>query len=177
MNFRLTKKQQSLVLEHLSLVKKVLRQMNCYPPKGWEWRDLEQVGRLGLIEAAFRHDGHSQELFQCYAKQRIRGAILDELRKQDQLTRSLRDKYKLIEKTKLQMKQGRMGEISSQEVATILGFKMQEFFSFQRHAKAGVFFTNHEIFHQKTYAEATPLEETVFQKQLFEILKETIQNF
>ena len=62
-----------------------------------EYEDLVQVGVIGLIDAANKYDPTRDNKFETYAEFRIRGAIIDELRKEDWLPRCMRDTIKKVE--------------------------------------------------------------------------------
>ena len=61
--------------------------------------DLISSGVIGLMDAIEKYDYKRDNKFKTYAEFRIRGAILDELRAQDWVPRSVRDKAKLLDKT------------------------------------------------------------------------------
>jgi RNA polymerase sigma factor for flagellar operon FliA len=84
---------------------------------------------IGLIMAAERFDPSRGFQFLTFAEQRIRGTILDELRSQDWLSRSLREKFKHLEKTfaELVKKFGR--DPSSEEVSEAMGLSLNDYFS------------------------------------------------
>jgi RNA polymerase sigma factor for flagellar operon FliA len=88
--------------------------------------DLWSAGALGLIEAARRFDGTRGASFETFAEHRIRGAMLDELRRLDHLPRRLRsrtDEFATARK-KLGEKLGR--EATLEEVAAAMGVDMEE---------------------------------------------------
>ncbi|SFN68243.1 RNA polymerase, sigma 28 subunit, SigD/FliA/WhiG [Izhakiella capsodis] len=75
----------------LPLVKQIVRQFSAQADAVLGRDDLEQVALLGLLESIRRY-GQPDEYFSAYARQRIRGAILDQLRQHDWRPRSLRQK-------------------------------------------------------------------------------------
>lgn len=78
------------VLEHLGLVENVVDKIRHRLPAHVERDDLVSVGRLGLIEASRRYERSRGVPFGAFARQRIHGAILDELRSRDMLGRTAR---------------------------------------------------------------------------------------
>lgn len=84
--------RERLVTENLSLVKYVVNKFIIYLPSFVEKEDLVEYGVLGLLEASERFDPCKDTKFGTFAVSRIRGAILDYLRAQDWLPRSVRDK-------------------------------------------------------------------------------------
>ena len=89
-----TKSKKDLVIEHLPLVKKVASRIYNRIPEGVvEFDELVNTGVIGLIKAIERYD-ENRAKFSTYAYIKIRGEILDYLRKLDFLPRSVREKQK-----------------------------------------------------------------------------------
>ena len=81
--------ESAAIQTYLPLVKAVVRQLSSQAQGVMDLQDLSQVGLMGLLEALRRY-GAPDEAFAGYARQRIRGAILDELRRQDWRPRTVR---------------------------------------------------------------------------------------
>jgi len=89
-----TKSRKELVMEHLPLVKKVANKIYRRIPEGAvEFEELVNTGVIGLIKAIEKYD-EKKAKFSTYAYIKIRGEILDYLRKLDFLPRSVREKIK-----------------------------------------------------------------------------------
>lgn len=87
--------EHSQLRQYAPLVKRIARQLNAQAGAGMDREDMEQVGLMGLLEALRRY-GQPDAAFGAFAAMRIRGAILDELRRQDWRPRSVRqDSHKL----------------------------------------------------------------------------------
>jgi RNA polymerase sigma factor for flagellar operon FliA len=86
-----------LLEEHAALVKKLAHQMKAKLPPSVEVDDLIQAGMIGLLDAISRYEENHGAQFETYAVQRIRGAMLDELRNSDWLPRSIRQNMRKIE--------------------------------------------------------------------------------
>jgi RNA polymerase sigma factor for flagellar operon FliA len=86
-----------LVGEHAPLVKKLAHQMKAKLPPSVEVDDLIQAGMIGLLDAVNRYEETHGAQFETYAVQRIRGAMLDELRSSDWMPRSMRQNMRKIE--------------------------------------------------------------------------------
>ena len=95
--------------EHAHLVKRLAHQMMTKLPYSVQIDDIIQAGMMGLLDAASRYDEFHGAQFETYATQRIRGAMLDELRAADWLPRGLRSGVRRIETSisRLQQKLGR----------------------------------------------------------------------
>ena len=91
-----------------------------------DFEDLIMVGVIGLIDAMNKYKKDKKNQFKTYAEFRIRGEIIDELRKQDWMTRSERNKQKKYKKVKNNLTEelGRMP--TSTEMSNILPFKSKD---------------------------------------------------
>ncbi len=76
--------------QHAPLVRRLALQLIAKLPASVELDDLIQVGMVGLLEASERYQNDQNATFETYASQRIRGAMLDELRANDWVSRGLR---------------------------------------------------------------------------------------
>src|SRR5438128_461453 len=82
--------RDALLTQHLGLVHHVARQLANHLSTAAELDELVSAGTLGLIQAVDSFDRNRGLSFSTYAVPRIRGAILDELRKQDHVPRNVR---------------------------------------------------------------------------------------
>jgi RNA polymerase sigma factor for flagellar operon FliA len=73
--------RDTLILEHMWLVRHVVGRLRGRLPQGVDVENLEAAGVLGLVEAAQKYDAERGVRFDTYAYGRVRGAILDELRR------------------------------------------------------------------------------------------------
>ena len=90
------KAREELIMEYLDLVKYQAGRINTYVPDRVELEDLESYGIIGLIDAIEKFDPKRGYKFNSYAQKRIKGEIIDQLRKLDWLPHSLRQKAKII---------------------------------------------------------------------------------
>lgn len=81
--------EQAAVTAYLPMVRQVVRQLASQAQTIMDTQDMVQIGLMGLLEALRRY-GAPDAAFAAYARQRVRGAILDELRRQDWRPRSVR---------------------------------------------------------------------------------------
>ncbi|MEW4490321.1 sigma-70 family RNA polymerase sigma factor [Thalassoglobus sp. JC818] len=88
--------RDQLVLNHLAYVKKIIGQMRSELPDELDIENLEAAGILGLVEAASRFNSNVGAQFTTFAYQRIRGAILDELRRNCPLPQSTLQHWAMI---------------------------------------------------------------------------------
>lgn len=113
-------RRDKLIIEFLSLVKYVVGKIMVYLPPFVDKDDLIEYGILGLIEAAEKYDSKKETKFGTYAISRIRGAILDYLRSQDWLPRSVRDKATMVRDTYISLEQKLNRPPRSDEIAAAL---------------------------------------------------------
>ena len=113
--------------QYSPLVRRLAHQMIAKLPANVEFDDLVQVGMIGLADALNRFDAAHGVQFETFATQRIRGAMLDELRGTDYLSRGTRKQQRTIEAAvqKLEQKLGR-APIES-EIAKEMGLALVEY--------------------------------------------------
>ena len=90
--------KEKLILEYAPLIKFIAQKIAVRLPSNIEFDDLVSSGVIGLMDAIDKYDPSRDNKFKTYAEFRIRGAILDELRAQDWVPRSVREKAKQLEK-------------------------------------------------------------------------------
>jgi RNA polymerase sigma factor for flagellar operon FliA len=91
-----------------------------------DFEDLVMVGIIGLIDAMNKYKKDKKNQFKTYAEFRIRGEIIDELRKQDWMTRSERTKQKKYKRAKKDLTEELGRAPTSEEVSNVLQFKSRD---------------------------------------------------
>ncbi len=91
-----------------------------------DFEDLVMVGVIGLIDAMNKYKKDKKNQFKTYAEFRIRGEIIDELRKQDWMTRSERTKQKKYKRAKKNLTEELGRSPTSEEVSNVLHFKSRD---------------------------------------------------
>lgn len=124
-NFNDDKSQ--LIKDHLYLVDILVGRMVTQVPSFMNRDDMQSAGMLGLLDAANKFDPGKNILFKTFAEYRIRGSILDEMRKLDWFSRSLRDKHNKISRTisDLEFKLGRDPE--ELEIAQAMDMSLEDY--------------------------------------------------
>lgn len=119
--------KSQLIRDHLYLVDILVGRMVTQVPSFMSRDDMKSAGMLGLMDASNKFDPSKNILFKTFAEYRIRGAILDEMRKLDWFSRSLRDKQSRVERTilGLELELGRDPE--EHEVAKALDLSLGEY--------------------------------------------------
>jgi RNA polymerase sigma factor for flagellar operon FliA len=98
--------------------------------------DLKSVGVVGLMDAASKFDPSRGIKFATYAEHRVKGAILDELRSMDWVSRGVREKSRKLERAYKEVEQTLGRTASGAEVANFLDIAADEFNALQRQASA-----------------------------------------
>jgi RNA polymerase sigma factor for flagellar operon FliA len=120
------REEQRQLVAYAPLVKRIVRQLNAQVSGAVAREDMEQIGLMGLLEALRRY-GQPDAAFASYAGLRVRGAILDELRRQDWRPRAVRqESHRLRDGLRaLTRKLGR--EPGAEEAAAALGISQDEY--------------------------------------------------
>ena len=123
-------------MDYAPLIRFVAQRIAARLPSNIDIDDLISAGVIGLMDAIEKYDPSRDNKFKTYAEFRIRGAILDELRSQDWVPRSVRDKAKKIEKTYAELEQKLGRAVSDQEVSNALGVNLEEYYEMVAKVKA-----------------------------------------
>jgi len=118
--------KEKLIIEYAPLVKYVAGRLSVHICHRIEYEDLISYGIFGLIDAIDKFDYGKGVKFETYASLRIRGAIIDSMRKMDWIPRTLRQKNKQLEQaySELEMELGR--EPTDEDVADRLDMTLEE---------------------------------------------------
>ncbi len=118
-----------LIKKYMPLVSYHVQRISAGLPKSVSRDDLRSFGLIGLYDAIEKFD-HSRDLkFDTYASFRVRGAIIDGLRKEDWLPRSAREKAKKIEAASVLLEQKLMRNVTAKEIADELGITEDEVYA------------------------------------------------
>ncbi|WP_409989059.1 RNA polymerase sigma factor FliA [Cellvibrio sp.] len=144
------KAEQSLhnarIEEFAPLVKRIAYHMMMRMPASVQVDDLIQAGMIGLIEAAQKYDSSKGASFETYAGIRIRGAIVDEMRRGDWAPRSVhRNSRRIAQAIKaVEARTGR--DAQDAEVAAELGVDLPEYFSMLQDSNCSRLYSYEETF-------------------------------
>jgi RNA polymerase sigma factor for flagellar operon FliA len=140
------------LVKYVPLVRKLALQLLARLPASVELDDLVQAGMIGLMDACRRYQETADAQFETYATVRIRGAMMDELRDQDWLRRSVRVKAKKIEQAIQQLEQMLLRDPTEGEIAARLNLSLPEYHTLLQEAH-GV-----QIFHYEDLTAGCDLE-------------------
>jgi len=135
----------ALVEEHAPLVKKIALHLMARLPPSVQLEDLMQAGMMGLLEASSRYTPGRGATFETYAGIRIRGAMVDEIRKGDWVPRSVHRNARRISSA-IKVVEDRMGrEAQDWEVAEEMGLELDEYYAGLNDANSGRLFSLDEL--------------------------------
>lgn len=127
--------REKIILEYAPLVKLVAGRLSMYLGYNVEYDDLCSYGIFGLIDAIDKFDPSKDVKFETYASLRIRGSILDQIRKMDWIPRTVRQRQKMISQaiSDIEAKTGMAA--SDEDIAVALGISTEEYDSWQSQMK------------------------------------------
>lgn len=126
---------EGLVRSHLPMVKRIAYHMMTRLPACVEVDDLVQAGLMGLLDAVERFDDAQGAHFETYATQRVRGAMLDELREADWASRNVRRAGRQIENTIHLLQQKHQRPPTEKEIAEAMGLEVGAYFELLNDAR------------------------------------------
>lgn len=127
--------REKLILEYAPLVKIVAGRLSMYLGYNVEYEDLCSYGIFGLIDAIDKYNPSMQNKFETYASLRIRGEILDQIRKMDWIPRTVRQKQKLIDAAIREFETEHGRQATDEELAQKLGISSSEYTEWQSQLK------------------------------------------
>lgn len=140
--------RERLITEYAGLVKVVAGRLSMYLGYNVEYEDLVGYGIFGLIDAVDKFDYTKGVKFETYASFRIRGAILDEIRKMDWIPRTLRQKQRKMD-TAYQKLESVLGRAATdEEMANELELSMKDYELWQNQTNISNLFSLDEFLEQ-----------------------------
>ena len=169
---------EHLVARHSALVRRIAHHLLARLPQSVQVDDLVQAGMIGLLEAASKYDPGKGASFETYAGIRIRGAMLDEIRKGDWAPRSVHKNARAISDATRRLEASLGREASSQEIADAMGVSIDAYSNMLNDTKSARLFSYEELTEledesgivSKEQVEAVHVERT-FQKRLAEAIR------
>jgi len=169
-----------LVIRNVGLVKRIAHHLAARLPSSVDIDDLMQSGMVGLLEAAGNFDPTRGASFETYAGIRIRGAMLDDIRKHDWTPRSVHHKYRQVTDAihAIEAEEGRAAEPT--EVAERLGISIDEYHKILTDSASSRLFSLDETMDEPTLQRPPPAsknatpDEELFHSQFKESLADAI---
>ena len=123
--------REKLILEYVFLVKVVAGRLSMYLGYSVDYEDLCSYGIFGLIDAIDKFDKEKDVKFETYASLRIRGAILDQIRKLDWIPRTVRQRQRQLD-TAMRELENELGRPATEdEIAKKVGISEDELVDWQ----------------------------------------------
>ena len=130
--------REQLIIEYSQLVKLVAGRLSMYLGHNVEYDDLVSYGIFGLIDAIDKFDLTKNVKFETYASLRIRGAILDQIRKMDWIPRTVRQRQKKMDDAIKQIEMRTGKTVTDEELARELGLTEDELGNWQSQLKVNL---------------------------------------
>lgn len=175
--------REKIILEYAPLVKLVAGRLSMYLGYNVEYDDLVGYGVFGLIDAIDKFDPRKEVKFETYASLRIRGAILDQIRKMDWIPRTVRQRQKKITEAIKEIEANTGRTATDEEVAKAIGISSEEYDEWQSQMKVTNVVSLDEFVEQGSdisdnrgfsSKQATP-EEAIEQQELKQKLAEALK--
>ena len=122
--------REKLIIEYSPLVKIVAGKMSMYLGNNVEYDDLVGYGVFGLIDAIDKFDVHKDVKFETYASLRIKGSILDQIRKMDWIPRTIRQRQRELEAATKEVMARTGREPTDEELAEEMELSLDDYYSF-----------------------------------------------
>ena len=175
--------REKIILEYAPLVKIVAGRLSMYLGYNVEYDDLVGYGIFGLIDAIDKFDVNKDVKFETYASLRIRGSILDQIRKMDWIPRTVRQKQKKIDEAikRVEMQTGKTA--LDEEIAQELGLTGGELTEWQSQLKVTNVVSLNEFIEQGTEpvmdargnSHFIQPEDSVAQEELKKVLEQSLE--
>ena len=174
--------REQIIIEYAPLVKVVAGRLSMYLGYNVEYEDLVSYGIFGLIDAIDKFDAAKAVKFETYASLRIRGAILDQIRKMDWIPRTVRQRQKLVDSAMQDIEDEYGRAATDEEIASSLGISEDEYLQWQSQMKVTGVISLDEFMEQGTDISnphnssshfASP-ESAMEESELKEVLKESL---
>lgn len=177
--------REKIILEYAPLVKVVAGRLSMYLGYNVEYEDLVSYGIFGLIDAIDKFDYMKEVKFETYASLRIRGSILDQIRKMDWIPRTIRQKQKKIDSVIREIEQETGHAASDEEIAKALGITDDEYEDWQSQMKITGLVSLNEYMEQgsdvsqdygrHTTSQFVSPEENIEKEELTKVLGEALE--
>lgn len=126
-----------IVEQYAPLVKRIAHHMLARLPASVQLDDLIQAGMIGLLEAASKYDGSKGAKFETFAGIRIRGSMIDEIRRGDWVPRSVHRNQRMISQTIDELEQELGRDARDTEIAARLNISLDEYHHILTDVSAG----------------------------------------
>ncbi len=180
---RTSELREKIILEYAPLVKVVAGRLSMYLGYNVEYEDMVSYGIFGLIDAIDKFDMSKEVKFETYASLRIRGAILDQIRKMDWIPRTIRQRQKQIDAVMKEIEAATGREATDEEIAVRLGITGDELLEWQSQMKVNNIISLNEYVEQgsdipadRNMSSGFEMPESVIEKnELKDVLQDALE--
>lgn len=176
--------REQLILKYTPYVKYIAGRVAMGLPPNVEVEDLYGYGIFGLIDAIEKFEPDRQIQFKTYAQTRIRGSILDELRKLDWTPRSVRQKARQLEKAYIHLENTLGRSATDEEIAQYMNISLEELYEWYKDTRGSFLLSLDDLLYSEddsvTLGDNIPASETdnpqnkIEQKELKQMLVKAI---
>jgi len=149
-----------LVTQHVGLVKRIAHHLAARLPSTVDVEDLMQAGMVGLLEASANFDPNRGATFETYAGIRIRGAMLDDIRKNDWTPRSVHHKYRRVAEAIREVESVEGRPAGPEDVAARLGISIDEYHKILSDSAGARLFSLDETLDESCFQHLAPSSDT-----------------
>ena len=176
--------REELILKYAPYVKYIAGRIAMGLPPNVDIDDLYGYGIFGLIDAIEKFEPDRKIQFKTYAQTRVRGSILDELRKLDWTPRSVRQKARQLEKAYIELENNLGRPASDEEIAKHMGINLEELYELYRDTRGSFLLSLDDLLYSEddtaTIGDSVPTSENdnqqnqIEQKELKQLLVKSI---
>lgn len=148
----------ALVQRYAPMVKRIAHHLLARLPASVQLNDLIQAGMVGLLESAQKYDASKGASFETYAGIRIRGAMLDDVRKDDWAPRSVHRNARRVAEAIREVEARTGRDAQDGEVARELGISLDEYYGYLQDSAGTRLFSFDEMLEQSEGVEADPAQ-------------------
>ena len=137
--------RDQIIVDHIPLVKQALARISSRLPAHVDREDLLEAGMIGLVDAARRFEPARNVQFRTYAVSRVRGAIVDALRSEDWLPRSMRSEISRLDEARSELEQENSRPPTARELCARLDMREKKLNKLHRHSASCNFHSLDEV--------------------------------
>ena len=136
------REQERIVRDHAHLVRRIARRFSRASGGAVDVEDLTSVGMMGLLDAHQKYDPAGGRSFEVYAEFRVRGAIIDEMRRMDPMTQPMRRKARALGRARETAAQQLGHSASEEELAEFMEVSLEDLQNMRRDLQPQIFVNN-----------------------------------
>lgn len=156
---------EDLVAENVDLVKRIAQHLAARLPSSVDIDDLIQSGMVGLLEAAQNFDASRGATFRTYAGIRVRGAMLDDIRKYDWTPRSVHHKYRQVAEATAEIEAETGAPAKGEVVAEKMGISVDEYHAILADSASSRLFSLDETLDESPFQRSMPTSDSATPEQ------------